>query len=324
MSRFNRRVILLAGLLVPWTGQAAPWNTLGRAITADEIADWNIDVRPDGVGLPKGRGSVAEGQIIYDAQCAACHGTFGDSPQFVALAGGIGSLKTSTPQRTVGSKLNYATTLWDYINRAMPFNNSKSLAPNEVYAVVAYVLNLNGIVSADAVLDEISLPQVKMPNRDGFTLAHGMRSVHGKPDVHNVACMRNCAQEVKISAEIPPDFTQQMYGDIRAQFRQFTLQDQGAAPSPSTAAGAASAPELLKANGCGVCHGRDQGIVGPAFTDISKRYAAVADASAKLTAKIREGGSGVWGTAIMPPQSQISDVALATILNWIKSGAPSE
>ena len=322
MFRFDRSALLILCLWMPWTGHAAPWSSLGQPITEQDIAGWNIDVRPDGRGLPKGHGSVAEGQVIYDAQCASCHGTFGESPQFMVLAGGIGSLKTSSPQRTVGSKLNYATTLWDYINRAMPFNNSKSLTPNEVYAVTAYVLNLNEIVPADSVLDETTLPQIKMPNRDGFTQQHGLGNAAGQSDVHNVACMHACAEKVKITAELPPGFTQQMYGDIRQHFRALafrTERDTSAAPAVS-----ATGPALINANGCTVCHDIDKGLVGPAFTDVAKRYAGAADAASALVTKIKAGGSGVWGTTAMPPQTQLSESALKTLVAWILAGAPRD
>ena len=322
MFRFDRSALFIASLWMPWPGHAAPWSALGQPITEQDIADWNIDVRPDGRGLPKGHGNVAEGQAIYDAQCASCHGTFGESPQFMVLAGGIGSLKTSSPQRTVGSKLNYATTLWDYINRAMPFNNAKSLTPNEVYAVTAYVLNLNEIVPADAVLDETTLPQIKMPNRDGFTQQHGMGNPSGKPDVHNIACMQACEETVKVTAELPPGFMQQMYGDIRQHFRALAFRTEPA--TVVAKAVSATGPVLISTQGCTGCHDIDKGLVGPAFADVAQRYAGAADAALVLATKIRAGGSGVWGTTAMPPQTQLSEPALKTILAWILAGAPRD
>ena len=123
--------------------KAAPKYGFGQAPTAEQVAAWDIDVRPDGKGLPPGRGTVAEGQEIYDVKCASCHGTFGESTDYMAIAGGVGSLKTDQPMRTTGSKLAHATTLWDYINRAMPFTNPKTLTPDEVYALTAYVLHLS-------------------------------------------------------------------------------------------------------------------------------------------------------------------------------------
>ena len=164
---------------------------LGKRATDEQIRFWDIDVRPDGQGLPEGQGSVSDGEVIYEQQCAVCHGTFGDSEEYVQLAGGIGTLASSAPIRTVGSKIDTPTTLYDYINRAMPFPNAKSLTPSEVYALSAYILNLNDILPADAVLDRNSLPKVQMPNRDGYTTDHGFMRIDGKPDTNNTACMKN-------------------------------------------------------------------------------------------------------------------------------------
>jgi S-disulfanyl-L-cysteine oxidoreductase SoxD len=160
---------------------------IGSVATPQQIAGWNIDVRPDGKGLPVGHGSVAEGQKIYEAKCAMCHGEFGESNNFHVLAGGdTKDLKKGT-LKTVGSYWPYATTLFDYINRAMPFYTPKSLTPNEVYAVAAYVLNLNNVVGDKAVLNEKNLPKVKMPNRNGFIWGN-----KALLDTHNRECMKNC------------------------------------------------------------------------------------------------------------------------------------
>ena len=140
----------------------------GTAATADEIAGWDIDVRADGTGLPEGHGSVEQGQLVYDAKCAACHGTFGESNSYLQIAGGVGTLGSDQPIRTTGSKLNYAPTLWDYIRRAMPLAAPQTLSHDEVYALTAYVLYLNDIVPSGTVLDRVTLPKVRMPNRDGF------------------------------------------------------------------------------------------------------------------------------------------------------------
>ncbi|MEF9995545.1 MAG: cytochrome c, partial [Burkholderiaceae bacterium] len=133
----------------------SPKFGFGKPATPAQIAGWDIDVRPDGHGVKKGRGTVEQGQAIFDAQCASCHGTFGESNNYIVIAGGVekDDLKTGRAKslrggeiRTLGNKLNYATTLWDYIFRAMPWTNPQSLTPDQVYAVTAYVLNLNGIV----------------------------------------------------------------------------------------------------------------------------------------------------------------------------------
>jgi cytochrome c len=141
---------------------------LGQTPTAEQIRGWDIDVRGDGTGLPAGRGSVAQGRAIYQARCLACHGANGEQGTAPRLAGGQGTLATQAPVLTVGSYWPYAPTLYDYIRRAMPLDSPQSLTSDEVYAVTAYTLHLNGIVDKDAVLDAASLASIRMPNRDGF------------------------------------------------------------------------------------------------------------------------------------------------------------
>ena len=141
----------------------------GQPIAPADIAPWDISIGPDGAGLPPGRGTAAQGETVYAAKCQACHGEKGAGRPNDALVGGKGSLEAGkAPVKTVGSYWPYATTLFDYIRRAMPFQESQSLTSDEIYAVSAYILNLNGIVGTDEVLDAQSLPKVKMPNRDGF------------------------------------------------------------------------------------------------------------------------------------------------------------
>jgi len=141
---------------------------VGRPPIADELKAIDIEVLPDGRGLPPGRGSAAIGRDVYTRRCETCHGPTGrEGPQDV-LAGGQGSLTTARPQKTVGSYWQYATTLWDYIRRAMPFDHPGTLTVDEVYAASAYVLFLNGIVNEHDLLDQTTLPQVNMPNRNGF------------------------------------------------------------------------------------------------------------------------------------------------------------
>jgi cytochrome c len=141
----------------------------GQPIAAADIAPWDISIGPDGVGLPPGRGTARQGEAVYAAKCRACHGEKGVGGPNDVLVGGIGSLAPGkAPVKTVGSYWPYATTLFDYVRRAMPFPESKSLTNDELYAVSAYILNLNGIVGADDVLDVKSLADVRMPNRDGF------------------------------------------------------------------------------------------------------------------------------------------------------------
>jgi mono/diheme cytochrome c family protein len=158
---------------------------IGRAATPAEIAGWNIDIGRDGSGLPPGSGTVGHGREVYEQQCAACHGDKGQGDVGDRLVGGQGTLATAKPVRTVGSYWPYAPTLFDYIRRAMPQNAPQSLSNEDVYAVSAYILNLNGLLPADATLDAKSLAAIKMPNRSMFV-------GDPRPDVKNPACTSNC------------------------------------------------------------------------------------------------------------------------------------
>ena len=145
-----------------------PTYGVGRAPTAEEVKAWDLTIPPDGQGLPPGRGTAALGEPIYAERCASCHGEKGEDPKYSRLVGGRGSLVTAQPVRTIGSFWQYATTLWSYIRRAQPFDEPGSLTPDQVYAVTAYLLHLNGILKEDEVVDAATLPRIQMPNRDGF------------------------------------------------------------------------------------------------------------------------------------------------------------
>src|ERR1700741_800212 len=148
---------------------AAETPNLGRAATPEEIAAWDVSIGPDGVGLPPGSGTPKQGEAVYAAKCVACHGDKGAGAPNDRLVGGQGTLPGDKPPvKTVGSFWPYATTVFDYVRRAMPYNESKSLTNDEVYAVVAYILNLNGIIADGDTMDAQTLQKVKMPNRDGF------------------------------------------------------------------------------------------------------------------------------------------------------------
>ena len=163
-------IAAFAVLALAWAipAQAQSPYGIGRAATPAEIAGWNIDVGRDGSSLPKGSGSVSHGREVFAQQCASCHGDNGEGGLGDRLVGGQGTIGTAKPIRTVGSFWPYAPTLFDYIRRAMPQNAPQSLSDEDVYAVSAYVLNLNGLVAADATLDAKSLAAIKMPNRDKF------------------------------------------------------------------------------------------------------------------------------------------------------------
>src|SRR5262245_39424343 len=144
---------------------------LGQPISPSDLAPWDISVGPDGVGLPAGKGTAAQGEAVYTAKCQACHGEKGAGRPNDVLVGGFGTIASDKPAvKTVGSYWPYAITVFDYVRRAMPYQDSKSLTNDELYAVSAYILHLNNVIGADEVLDAQSLPKVKMPNRDGFIL----------------------------------------------------------------------------------------------------------------------------------------------------------
>jgi len=190
--RFSRNVMLCASAAFSIActlvaGQAPTYN-LGRAPTSDEIRAWDIAIGPEGKELPPGSGNAKDGEKVYVQKCAQCHGRTGaegdvNAPKegrrdtslggsFPRLVGGVGSLATNRPVRTVGSNYPVATTIWDYINRSMPMYQEGSLKPDEVYALTAYLLFRNGIIQETDVMDARSLPKVEMPNRDGFVPAH--------------------------------------------------------------------------------------------------------------------------------------------------------
>ncbi len=171
MSTFNRAAVLALLAVAACAGapqRAVQSPSLGVAVSSEELAGWDISIPPSGAGLPAGGGSAREGAVVYEHKCAACHGVKGVGKPADALAGGRGTLASKTPQRTVGSYWPYSTTLFDYVRRAMPITNPLSLTNDEVYAVSAYLLFLNGIVDEAAPMNAQTLPLVKMPNRDGF------------------------------------------------------------------------------------------------------------------------------------------------------------
>jgi mono/diheme cytochrome c family protein len=165
--------------------QAQSQYGIGRTATAAEIAGWNIDIGRNGENLPTGSGSVSHGREVFDQQCAACHGAKGEGGVGDRLVGGQGTIATAKPIKTVGSYWPYAPTLFDYIRRAMPQNAPQSLGNDDVYAVSAYILSLNGLLAADATLDARTLSAIKMPNR-------GMFVGDPRPDVKNPACESGC------------------------------------------------------------------------------------------------------------------------------------
>ena len=362
----RRGLRLAAAVLACCAAAAAVAQTaylgVGRPATPSELKAWDIDVRPDFKGLPKGSGSVARGQDVWEGKCASCHGIFGESNEiFSPLVGGTTAEDVKTgrvarltdpgfPGRTTLMKVPNVSTLWDYINRAMPWNAPKSLSTDEVYAVTAYLLNMGGVLPDSFVLGDATMAQAqqRMPNRNGMTTDHGMwpgkrMGNGGKPDVRVAACMTNCEAEPKVASFLP-DFARNAHGNLAEQQRPVgpqrgadttrpapadaataaaaaTATAAAAVPRAAPAAAAAAHPPALAAKyACTACHGAENKIVGPGFKEIATRYAGRADAAAYLAGKIKSGGQGVWGPIPMPPQTLPEGDAQA-LAAWLAAGA---
>jgi len=342
---------------------------IGRAATPAEVAAWDIDVRPDFKGLPAGAGSVAKGQDVWEAKCASCHGVFGEATEvFNPLVGGttaedvksgnVANLRRlDYPARTTLMKVSQVSTLWDYINRAMPWSQPKSLSVEEVYAVTAYLLHLGGVVPQDFTLSDKTMDQAqnRLPNRKGKTTAHALwpgREFGGsvRPDVQGTACMSNCQADTRVASALP-EHARNAHGDLSEQNRGVgpqrgaqTLQPeriagaalapmtplptprpQAAATAPAPAAPAAAAPAgdakavqaLLQKNTCTACHAASSKLVGPSWADVARKHAGKTD---YLAAKIKSGGSGAWGPIPMPPQA-LAEAEARRIAAWLAAGA---
>ena len=354
MSRSSFLASLLAALLcLSAQAQSAgkpTWQGLGRAATAAEVKAWDIDVRSDFRGLPQGSGSVARGQDVWEAKCASCHGVFGESNEvFTPIVGGttrkdlqtgrVASLGTGLEaQRTTMMKLSTLSSLWDYINRAMPWNNPRTLTVEEVYAVTAYILNLAEVLPGDFTLSDKTIREVQamLPNRDGKSSQHGLWLPAGKPDVKNVACMRNCAPDVVKVASSLPEHARGSHGNLADQTRNLGAIRGQATAATATAATATAATatsgtpaselaavrEITGKAACLGCHGVDRKIVGPGFNEVMAKYKGNDKAENYLADKIRHGGQGVWGSVPMPPTTMLGDAEASLLARWILKGAP--
>jgi S-disulfanyl-L-cysteine oxidoreductase SoxD len=345
--------IILHAVAAVAAAQSNPFPGIGRAATPSEVAKWDIDVRPDFKGLPTGSGSVSKGQEVWEAKCAHCHGVFGESNEvFSPLIGGttaediktgrVANLRRSDyPGRTTLMKVSTVSTLWDYINRAMPWTNPKTLTTEEVYAVTAFMLNMANVVPDNYVLSDKNMAEVqaRMPNRNGMSTAHAMWpgqefGSKTKPDTANKICMRNCTPEAKV-ASLLPDFARNAHGNLQEQNRIVGPQRGADTTQPERKTDMAVAPvsplvavkpvnseanvaiALLNQHSCTACHGVDKKIVGPGFHEISKKQAGKTD---YILSKIKAGGVGVYGQIPMPAQS-LSDADAKLIAEWISKGA---
>lgn len=343
--------LLAANLAYAQAQGSAKFPGIGRNATPAEVAAWDIDVRPDFKGLPKGSGSVEQGQTIWEAKCASCHGIFGESNEiFTPITGGttkddvkagrVASLADmKQPQRTTLMKVPTVSTLWDYIYRAMPWNAPRSLTPDETYALVAFILSIGEVVPDDFVLSNTNIAEVqaKMPNRNGMTKKHGFWNVKDKPDVNGSSCMNNCMAFVQIGSTLP-DFARDAHGNIADQNRLYgpyrgadTTKPLIAKLPGSSGEGLAHAKDthanvpkgaaaLFKNENCSACHAPNAKLVGPSIADIAGKYKDQSGAVEKLMVKVKSGGAGVWGSIPIPPQAQLSDADRKTLVEWVLSG----
>jgi len=254
----------------------------GRTATQEEIAGWDIDIRPDGQGLPAGSGSVADGEGLYEAKCASCHGLFGEGEgRWPVLAGGEGTLAHERPEKTVGSYWPYASTLWDYTRRAMPFTAPQSLTADETYAITAYVLYLNEIVDEEFVLSKENFSTIKMPNEPNFF-------EDDRPDVKNTACMKDCKDpaSIKVVSTI-------------AGVTPLEHLEEGAAETAAEAASETTHGKAIYNQSCAVCH--DHGVAGsPKTGDADAWGDRIATGTEMLVKRAITGYVGDEG--VMPPK----------------------
>jgi len=262
----------------------------GKNASPGEIAGWDIDIRPDGLGLPDGSGTPEGGEVLYENQCASCHGSFGEGVgRYPVLAGGEGTLAEPRPEKTVGSFWPFASTLWDYIHRAMPYTVPESLNDNEVYAITAYVLYLNDLIDYDFELTKNNLAGIEMPNRDGFF-------VDDRPDVVNELCMSNCKDPANIKITSEPEIAQ-------------AAEDSG----ETMAADAPSIGKTIYQQACAVCHATGLASA-PVTGDWNDWPARLVQGRDVLVA------NAISGKGAMPPQagqSGVSDDEVAAAVDFM-------
>ncbi len=334
---------------------------IGRTATPAEVAAWDIDVRPDFKGIPKGSGTAEQGQELWEAKCANCHGVFGESNEvFTPIVGGTTAKDVKTgrvasltdpnqPQRSTLMKVSTLSSLYDYIYRAMPWNAPRTLSADETYALVAYFLSLAEIVPEDFTLSDKNIIQAQglMPNRNGATTQHGMWTVAGKPDVQGNPCMTNCASDAKITSSLP-DFARNAHENIAEQNRIFgpfrgadstkpPLKQLPGAGFVTPVAAASASINASPAAATAAANGATMQALfqkhnctachAPAAKGVGPSIAEVAkkykdqDVIAKLAAKVKAGGAGAWGSIPMPPHAQVPDADITNLVKWMLTGS---
>ena len=282
MSRFLKGLIAAAIIATPVSVTAGSLG-LGRVATPEEVKAWNTDIRPDGTGLPVGSGSVLDGEEIFADKCAACHGDFGEAVgRWPVLAGGHGTLSDARPVKTVGSYWPYLSTVYDYVQRAMPFGNAQSLTDDETYAIVAYILYVNDTVDDEGfVLSNENFLSIQQDNADGFYFDN--RPEVEYPKFSQTACMENCKETVEITkraavVDVTPDETAAAAEEAAVATTETTEE---ATPEVEQAAQSALDAELVAAGEkvfkkCKSCHRVGEGAknkTGPHLNGIFGRAA---------------------------------------------------
>ena len=294
MSRLVKMVYVVFFLSMMMTAMPASAKDgqygIGTPATASEIAGWDIDIRPDGKGLPAGSGSVEDGEMMYEEKYASCHGSFGEGVgRYPVLSGGEGTLTEERPDKTVGSFWPYASTLWDYIHRSMPFPQPQSMTDEEVYAITAYVLYLNDLVEDDFVLTADNLASIEMPNKDGFFF-------DDRPDTNNTACMKNCKDPASVKITSEPSIA--------------TLQEE---ESVAVVEVAPEGGEKVYKQACLMCHGA--GVAGSPMTGDAAAWSdRIAQGRDKMVS------NSINGIGVMPPkggQTQLSDEEVASAVDYL-------
>ncbi|MDT8855542.1 c-type cytochrome [Paracoccaceae bacterium Fryx2] len=320
MSKFPERMIglALASMLCAAPALAEKIG-LGRPALPEEIAAWDLDVRPDGLGLPEGSGDVATGEEVFSEKCAVCHGEFAEGvDNWPKLAGGRDTLNRDDPLKTVGSYWPYLSTTWDYVHRSMPFGNAQTLAPDGVYAIVAYILYSNDLVEDDFVLSKETFLDVAMPNADGLFVddrdATELAAFSAPP------CMENCKATVEITAhatvlDVTPDTQDDndpvpvVAAEPEAPVETPVAEAPAPEPAPAPAAAepaAAAVPDLVSAGEkvfkkCAACHkvgDKAKNSTGPMMNGIVGRSAATVEGFKYSPAMTKAAADGlVWDAA---------------------------
>jgi len=325
MSRFLNLAALTFAVGLAGGAMAEPTG-LGRPATPDEVAAWDIDVRPDGLGLPEGSGSVEAGEPIFAERCASCHGDFGEAvDRWPVLAGGQDTLTSARPVKTIGSYWPYLSTVWDYVHRAMPFGDAQSLTADETYSITAYLLYLNDMVDEDFELSRENFTEVVMPNAEGFYPDDRPETAVWK---NRAPCMTDCKPEVKITAraqvvDVTPDDPTSKHSSMAS-----AAEETEAAKDEATEVAAAPAvdPALVKAGEkvfkkCKACHAvgdKAKHKIGPHLNGIFGRAAGTAEGFKKYSKNMKAAGADglVWdeetlATFLAKPKSMIKRTKMA-------------